>query len=240
MGAAVTLPQLSFAVERVEALRPAASPTLRFALRVDADGAAIRAVVLDVQLQIAAPRRPYSAAEQEGLADLFGAPHRWADTLRTVPWTRATLVVPPFDGSALAHLDIPCTYDFEVASARYLSSLRDGDVPLELLFSGSVFVLDGDGRLQVTRIAWDREATCSLPVRVWREAIEAHFPHTAWIRLQRDAFDRLAAFRARRSLTSWEGALEALLAAAAREDAGLDATGESARTGAAAAEEPPS
>jgi hypothetical protein len=211
MSAIGALPQLSFAVEGVEALRPAASPTLRFALRIDAQGASIRAVVLDVQVQIAAPRRSYDAAEQEGLVDLFGAPDRWAETLRTVPWTRATLVVPPFHGSTLAQLDIPCTYDFEVASARYLASLRDGDVPLELLFSGSVFVLGADGRLQMTRIAWDREATCGLPVRVWREAIDTHFPGSSWIRLEREAFDRLAAFRAGRSLTSWEAALDALL-----------------------------
>lgn len=217
MCAAVAAPQLSFAVERAEALRPAATPTLRFGVRVDADGASIRAVVLDVQVQIVATRRAYAAAEQAGLEDLFGVPERWAETLRTVPWLRATLVVPPFAGSALANLDIPCTYDFEVAAARYLSSLRDGDVPLELLFSGSVFVADEDGRMQVTRIAWDREAQFALPVRVWREAIDAHFPGVAWVRLERDAFDRLAAFRAQHSLTSWEGTLAALLAAAEQE-----------------------
>jgi hypothetical protein len=221
----ITLPQLSFAVDGVEPLLPAASPTLRFVLRIDADGAAIRSVVLDVQVQIAATRRSYSAAEQAGLEDLFGAPHRWADTLRTVPWLRSTLVVPPFTGSTLADLDIPCTYDFDVAAARYLSSLRDGAVPLELLFSGSVFVVDGDGRLQVTRIAWDREATCGLPVHVWRAAIDAHFPGSAWIRLQRPAFDRLAAFRAQHSLTSWEGALDVLLAAAEREEGATRANG---------------
>ncbi len=214
MSAAVTWPQLSFAVEHAEPLRPAASPTLRFALRVDAGGAAIRAVMLDVQLQIAAVRRSYDPAEQEALADLFGEPRRRAETLRTVPWLRATIVVPPFEGTTIADLDVPCSYDFAVAAARYLTSLRDGNVPLELLFSGSVFALDDERRLQVTRIAWDREAQFDLPVRVWRAAIDAHFPGSAWIRLERGAFDRLAAFRARRSLTSWEEALELLLAGA--------------------------
>ena len=204
-------PELTFAVASVEALRPAAAPTLRFALRIDAAGADVRAVLLDVQIQIAATRRGYDAAEQERLADLFGAPERWGETLRAVPWTRATLAVPPFEDSALVQLDVPCTYDFEVTAARYLAALADGDVPLELLFSGTVFHAGEAGGLRVSRISWEQEAACPLPVRTWREAIDQHFPDSAWIRLDRQAFDRLAAFRARRALTSWEAVIEELL-----------------------------
>jgi hypothetical protein len=204
-------PELSFAVASVEALRPAATPTLRFALRIDAPGAEVRAVLLDVQIQIAAARRPYAPAEQELLADLFGAPERWGETLRSVPWTRATLAVPPFRSSALVQLDVPCTYDFEVTAARYLAALGEGDVPLELLFSGTVFHAGAAGDLRVSRISWEHEAACALPVRVWREAIDAHFPGSAWIRLDRETFDRLSAFRARGALTSWEAVMEELL-----------------------------
>lgn len=206
-------PQLDFAVAAVEALRPAATPTLRFALALEAGGgAAIRSVLLDVQVQIAAARRRYDAAEQAQLADLFGAPERWGATLRTLPWLRATLVVPPFAGAATAHLDVPCSYDFEVAAARYLAGLRGGEVPLELLLSGTVFhVVPGAG-LQATRIGWDRELSCRLPVATWRAALDQHFPDAAWLRLERAAFDRLAAFRARRALPSWEATVAELLA----------------------------
>jgi hypothetical protein len=209
-GPAPPVPELRFAVAGVEALRPAAVPTLRFTLALDAAGAAIRSVVLGVQIQIAARGRRYDAAEQEPLADLFGTPDRWGETLRTLPWTHATVVVPPFEGATTAHLDVPVTYDFEVAAARYLAALRDGDVPLELLFSGTVFHLGAEGRLLASRIAWDREVAVSLPVHVWRAAIDGHFPGSAWIRLDRAAFDRLAAFRARRALTSWEAVVEEL------------------------------
>jgi hypothetical protein len=206
-------PALSFAVERVAALRPAAAPTLRFTLRVDADGAAVRSVVLGVQIQIAASRRRYDAAEQELLADVFGAPQRWGETLHALPWTRATLAVPPFEATTLAELDVPCTYDFEVTATRYLAALGDdGEVPLELLFSGTVFTADGDGRLQAGRIAWDREARCRLPVHVWREALDAHFAGATWMRLERATFERLVAYRARNALVSWETTLAALLA----------------------------
>jgi len=157
-GSAPPLPELRFAVAGVEALRPAAAPTLRFTLALDAAGAAIRSVVLGVQVQIAARRRRYDAAEREPLADLFGTPERWGETLRTLAWTHATLVVPPFEGATTAHLDVPVTYDFEVAAARYLAALRDGDVPLELLFSGTVFTADGPGgMLRVERLSWDQD-----------------------------------------------------------------------------------
>lgn len=204
-------PQLDFAIERVEALRPAAVPTLRFALRVDAAGAAIRSVLLDVQVQIAAARRRYDDAERTQLADLFGAPERWGETLRTLPWLRASLVVPPFAGATTVALDVPCTYDFEIAAARYLAALRDGEVPLELLLSGTVFYADAAGAMQVSRIGWDRELSCRLPVATWRAAIDQHFPQAAWLRLDRAAFDRLAAFRAQRALPSWEAVVEELL-----------------------------
>lgn len=205
------VPQLAFAVRGVAALRPSAAPTLRFTLTIDAGGAAVRSVALDVQVQIAAARRRYTQEEIPPLADLFGTPERWGETLRTLPWTRATLVVSAFEGSTVAELDVPVTYDFEVAAARYLAALRDGAVPLELLFSGTVFHAADDGRLQASRIAWDREAACALPVRVWRSAIDQHFPGAAWLRLDRAAFDRLAAFRAQRALTSWEAVVEELL-----------------------------
>jgi hypothetical protein len=208
-------PPLEFALERVEALRPSAVPTLRFTLALDAGDAEVRSVLLDVQVQIAAARRRYDAAEQAQLADLFGAPARWGETLRTLPWLRATLVVPPFAGATSAQLDVPCTYDFELTAARYLAGLRGGEVPLELLLSGTVFHAGAGAHvgMQVSRIGWDRELTCRLPVATWRAAIDEHFPGAGWLRLDRAAFDRLAAFRAQRALPSWEAAIDELLSA---------------------------
>ncbi|MBS1869282.1 MAG: hypothetical protein JSS99_06425 [Actinobacteria bacterium] len=195
----------------MEALAPAAAPTLRFTLALDAGGASVRALALGVQVQIVARERRYDAAEQAQLADLFGAPERWGQTLRTLPWLRATLTVGPFDGSAEVALDIPCTYDFEVAAARYLAALRDGAVPLELLLSGTLFALGADGRLQASRIPWECEAHCALPVATWRAALDACFAGAAWLRLERGAFERLAAYRAQRALPSWEAVVEELL-----------------------------
>jgi hypothetical protein len=206
-------PQLSFAVEDVAAERYSAVPTLNFVLSIErAGGGAVRSILLDNQLQIAARRRPYGEAEQASLAQLFGTPDRWSATLRTLPWTRATLVVPPFSDATSVTLPVTCSYDLEANAANYLSGLRDGEVPLELLFSGSVFYSGPGGMLQTTRISWDREAEYRLPIGVWREAMDRHFPGAAWLRLDRATFDRLRAYKAEHGLRTLEDAVDRLLA----------------------------
>jgi hypothetical protein len=213
VAATRALPELSFRIEDAGPLVPAAAPALRFGLRIEAGGEQIRSVVLETQIQIAARQRSYDSTVEERLNELFGAPERWSSTLRTLPWTRTTTVVPPFDGATSVDLLVPCTYDFEVAASKYLHVLAQGggDVPLEFLFSGTFFYTARNGLLQTGRIAWDREAAYRLPVQVWRETMDQHFPDSAWLRLSRDAFDRLYAYKARHAFTSWEATIAALV-----------------------------
>ena len=202
-------PELDFAVTGAARVEHAAVPTLRFALRVTSD-APVRSVLLDVQVRIAARRRAYDAGAHDRLFELFGPVKDWGTTLRSLLWTRATLVVPAFAGETTVDLDVPCSYDLEVAASRYLDALADGDVPLELLFSGSVFY-DEAGRLQTVRLSWEKEAEFALPVRAWKETMERYFNGTAWVRLRKDSFDRLSAFKSRNALATWDDALDALL-----------------------------
>lgn len=211
VAAAVEAPELDFRVENVEALEHAVVPTLAFALRIDAGEREIRSLALNVQLRIDAARRRYDDGERDRLFDLFGAPAGWGRSLRSLRWTTTSLNVPAFVGSTVVQLAVPCSYDFEVVATKYLNALGDGDVPLELLFSGSVFFGGADGRLQVVRLSWDREARFGMPVRVWRDALERAFAGMAWLRLRRDVFDRLQAYKSRRALLSWDAALEELL-----------------------------
>jgi hypothetical protein len=206
------VPELGFRVLGAEAERHSAAPQINLALRVERSGGGpVRSVLLDVQLQIAARRRGYSAAEQAGLGELFGTPDRWGTTLRTLLWQRATLVVAPFDDATEVALPVACSYDLEAIAPSYLSALQDGEVPLELLFSGSVFYAAPGGLLQTARIGWDREAEYRLPVRVWREAMDRHFPGAAWLRLGRPTFDRLRAYKAEHGLRTLEDAIDRLL-----------------------------
>ncbi|HEX6458108.1 MAG TPA: DUF6084 family protein [Thermoleophilaceae bacterium] len=203
---------LSFGVESAAPVDYAAVPTLALRLRVENAGAAeVRSVLLDAQIQIAARRRSYGSGEQERLHDLFGTSDRWRDTLRTLPWTRLTVLVPPFSGSTVVELKVVCSYDLEVAAAGYFAALDGGEIPLELLFSGTVFYSGDDGRLQAERIAWTKEAEFALPVSVWRETMDRHFPDSAWLRLSRRSYDRLRAYRSRHAFASWDQAVDALL-----------------------------
>lgn len=205
--------ELDFTVRDAAPVQYAAIPTLGFELAIASLGEEpVRSVVLDVQIQIGARRRSYSEEEQLRLGDLFGEPHRWSDTLRTVPWLRTTQVVPAFSGETVVTLEVPCTYDFEVTGSKYLAALKDGAVPLEFLFGGTVFYTAPGGGLQTALIGWDREADYAMPVRVWRETMDRYFPGSAWLRLDRETFDRLYAYRSRHALPSWEHTLDRLLA----------------------------
>jgi hypothetical protein len=205
------MPDLTFSIDGVEAIEFAVTPTLLFKLRISADaGVEVRSVSLNAQLRISANQRPCTLLEQERLAAVFGPPEHWPTTLGSLLWTHVTIVVPPFVGSTTVDLLVPTTCDFEVVSTKYFLLLEDGSVPLELLFSGSVFYLSASG-LQVERIGWDKEARCTMPLAVWRQALDNVFPNSAWLRIPRDLFTRLADARTRGAYPSWEATFEELL-----------------------------
>ena len=212
------MPDLNFRVEGAEVLEFAAVPSLLFKLRIEnGEEEPIRSVALNTQIRIAATQRHYDTMEQERLLEVFGEPNRWRNTLRSLLWTHTVLQVPPFSGSTVVDMPVPCTYDLEVIAAKYFYALEDGEVPLEFLFSGTVFYAGEDRRLQVARISWEKEAEFRLPVRLWKEMMERYFPNSAWIRLRKDAFDRLYDYKAHRGLPTWEAAIEALLHASEQE-----------------------
>ncbi|GGM89138.1 hypothetical protein GCM10010106_40620 [Thermopolyspora flexuosa] len=208
-------PTLRFAVEDASAAECAAVPTVRFALRIENAGdAPVQCVALNTQIRIATTRRTYDPETRRRLTEVFGAGEDWTRALGSLLWVRTATQVAAFDHVTVAHLDVACTYDFEVAVAKYFHALRDGEVPLEFQFSGTVFYLDDGDLLRAARIPWDAEATYRMPVRVWHEVMERHFPRAAWLRLDRDVFDLLYAYRVRHTLGTWERTVTALLAAA--------------------------
>jgi hypothetical protein len=208
------MPDLDFGIEGAEVLEYAAVPSLLFKLRVEnLEEEPIRSVSLNTQVRIAATQRHYDTAEQQRLLEVFGEPHRWGQTLRSLLWAHTTLQVPRFSGSTVVDMPIPCTYDMEVIGSKYFHALEGGEVPLEFLFSGTVFYAAEGGRLQIARISWEKEAEFRLPVRLWKETMERYFPNSAWIRLHKDAFDQLYDYKVRMGLPTWEAAVEALLRA---------------------------
>jgi hypothetical protein len=209
------MPDLSFRIEDATVVPFAAVPTLAFKLRIEnaIAGETIHTVALRCQIQIDVTRRRYMAEEQDCMRDLFGKPDRWSQTLRSLLWTHANVVVPSFQGSTTADLAVPCTFDFNVAATKYFEGLTNGEIPLLVMFSGTVFYADTDDVLQVVPISWEQEARFKLPLKVWRDMMDSYYPNCVWLSLRRDVFERLYQYKMQHGIPTWEQALEKVLSA---------------------------
>ena len=207
------MPDLSFQIEKAEAQRFAAAPTLLFKLRITNEdpNQRIHTVALRSQIQLEVTRRQYTAQDQQNLRDLFDEPNRWSQTLKNMLWTHASVVAPAFENSIVVDLPVPCTFDFNVAATKYFHGLTEGEVPLNFLFSGTVFYGNEEGVLQVAPIPWDKEARFRLPLKAWTEMMDIYYPNSAWLCLRRDVFERLYQYKVQRGIPTWEQTLENLL-----------------------------
>jgi Family of unknown function (DUF6084) len=202
---------LTFACVGARADRYAVTPGLTLQLHItDTGGDRVDAIALRCQIRIEPHLRRYSAIEAQRLHDLFGDTGRWADTLKPLQLANLSTMVPGFTGSTTVDLSLPCTYDLEIASTKYFNGLDDGVVPLLLLFSGTVFSTR-DGQRLVQQVPWSKETAFEMPIKVWRETVDAHFPNSAWLRVRRDTLDALELFKSRNALTDWDSTLAALL-----------------------------
>jgi hypothetical protein len=119
-------------------------------------------------------------------------------------------MVSGFSGDQEFDLPIPCTYDIEVTASKYLHALHDGDIPIRLLFGGTVFSR-GDTGFSVEQVAWNLEAAYSLPVAVWTELMDHFFPNAGWLRLDRDTIAALTRFKGENGFVTWEQVFVTLL-----------------------------
>jgi len=212
------MPELVFDCVGVSADRYAVGPTLVFRLRIaETTGATISAIALRCQIRIEPTRRRYSATEEDALEDLFGHRSRWGDTLKPLQLTFVTQMVPGFTGSTEIDLSVPCSYDLEVAAGKYFAGLEGGNIPLLLLFSGTVFS-KGETGFSVAQVPWDKEERCPLPVTTWREMMDMYFPGSGWLRLDSETLDALGRFKASRALLSFDDAVQRLLKEAGAAD----------------------
>jgi Family of unknown function (DUF6084) len=207
------MPELSFRIEGAAVVPYAVAPTLAFQLRITNGNAdeTIHTVALRCQIQIEVTRRRYTPEEQGRMRDLFGEPERWSQTLHSLLWTHASVVVPGFKGSTMVDLPIPCTFDFNVAATKYFEGLMEGEIPVQVMFSGTTFYANPEGALQVAPISWEQEARFKLPVKVWREMMDSYYPNNVWLNLRRDVFERLYQYKTQRGIPTWEQALESVL-----------------------------
>ncbi len=208
------MPDLKFSVEGVEVESHAVAPTLLFKLKIAnaTPDVPVQNVQLQCQLRIEPTQRPYDATEHEPLSDLFGTKDRWSNTLHSMLWTHTATQVPGFAAETIASMLVPCSFDFNLAATKYFAGLEDGEAPLTLLFSGTIFYRNREGRLQIEQIAWSKEANFGLPIATWRAMMDHYYPDTAWLQLDRKTFEALYAFKRAKGLPDFEQAIAALLA----------------------------
>ncbi len=202
---------VDFTCDDVVADPYAAGPTVVFKMRCTASpGVRVHALALRCQARIEPVRRGYSDQEASQVVDLFGERSRWGQTMQSMQLAFMTQVLPGFTGTTTFDLTMPGSFDVDVAANKYLTGLEDGHVPLLLLFSGTIFT-GAPGTISVMPVPWHKETLVTMPVSVWREAMDAHFPGQAWLRLDRATYQRLVAYRGARGMTGWEDTVATLL-----------------------------
>jgi len=207
------MPDLNFQIAGAEPAANGLTPLLLFKLEISnaAAGEKISGVLLNAQIQIQPAQRAYNPAEKQKLVELFGEPKRWGETVRNRLWAHANTAVGPFTGRTEVNLGVPCTFDLNIASAKYFYALEGGDISLLFLFSGSIFYAAPDGRLQIERISWNKECAYRMPIQMWRDLMDHHYPNSGWLALRRDVFDRLYEHKRENGLLTWEQVVEQLL-----------------------------
>jgi hypothetical protein len=208
------MPNLTFAIDKADVLPFAAVPTLSFLVRIKNanPGEDVQSVALRCQILIEAAKRRYNSSERNAMRDLFDEPERWSQTLRSLLWCQAGATVPAFSERVEVQLPVSCTFDFNVGAAKYFhGAAGDETVPLCFQFSGTIFYRSANGVLQIEQIGWDKEARFHLSAQAWHELMDHYYPNSAWLRLERDIFERLYEYKRYHGLATWEQAIDSLL-----------------------------
>lgn len=212
MSATTTEPV--FDVLGVEPVRHAATPTLRFAMHVTEPlGREVLAIALRAQIQIEPAKRVYDPETQAKLVDLFGAPERWGATTHAVRWAQVDTLVQGFTGATSFDLELPCTYDLEVAASKYFYSLPDGVAPLAFHLTGMILYRGEHDRLQVAQVPWSCSVSWNMPVEKWQEAVADQYPGGGWVRLSDETLEALTALKAAGGFHSYDALVADLLGA---------------------------
>jgi hypothetical protein len=205
-------PEPDFSVLGVTAVKYAAAPMLNFDLHVvEPSGRQVYMIALTIQVMIEPARRSYDADAHQRLKGLFGEPERWAVTTRSLLWAQVDVVIPAFTGSTTVSVPITCSYELEVAAAKYFYSLPDGEAPLAFHFNGTIYYKDYDDRMQMVLVPWTKSCDYRMPVSTWKEMIEGYYPNTAWVALNDATIEALQREQVNRGLATADDCIMKLL-----------------------------
>jgi hypothetical protein len=214
------MPDLKFEIISAEVKAFAAMPTLVFRMQISnsVENEEVYAAALKCQVMIEAIRRGYDPETKERLFELFGETERWSETLRTLLWTFVTVPVPRFTRNTIIDISISCSEDQAIAAGKYFYAVRDGNIPLAFLFSGTLFYKGPHDNLQIMQVPWEKEAAFIMPASLWQKMMDEHFPCIRWLRIRKDIYDKLVKYKAQSSFPTFEKAVESLLMQALQEN----------------------
>ncbi len=205
-------PNPEFVVLGARPVRHAVAPMLALDLQVsEPSGRQVYMIALSIQLMLEPARRTYDDETREKLYELFGEPERWSVTTRSLVWSQLDVIVPAFTGTTTVAVPIACHYDLELAAAKYLHSLPDGEAPLALHFNGMVYYRADDGGLQMVLVPWSKSIEFRMPVSVWRETIEHYYPNTGWVALRLQTLEALQREKRARGAATLDACLAKML-----------------------------
>jgi hypothetical protein len=214
------MPDLKFEIISSSVKEYAAVPMLVFGLRITNpnEREEIYAVSLKCQLMIEAVKRRYDEESKDRLFELFGPHTRWDETLRTFFWQIINIPVPAFKKETIIDINVTCSEDFGSAAGKYFYAVREGNVPLDFLFSGTLFYRSESGDLQMTMIPWEKQALYNMQASLWHQMMDAYFPNCRWLQIRKDLYERLVAYKAANKFPTLQNCLEYIVEQAAEEN----------------------
>jgi hypothetical protein len=214
------MPDLKFEIISSRVKPYAVLPTLVFDLQITNNHPQeqVYAAALKCQLMIEAVKRRYDRESKDRLFELFGDHTRWEETLRSFFWQIINIPVPAFSGKTVIEINIPCSEELSTAAGKYFYSVRDDEVPLAFLFSGTLFYKNANDDLEVTMIPWEKEALYKMPASLWQELMDVYFPNCRWLSIRKDIYERLVEYKAKSLFPTLSGCLENILEAALRDN----------------------
>jgi hypothetical protein len=207
------MPDLQFEIISAEVKPYAAVPTLAFYLQIKngVENEQVYAVALKCQLMIEAVKRRYNEDDKNRLYELFGDHTRWDETLRTIFWQIINVPVPSFMNKTVIEINVPCSEELRIAAGKYFYAVREGSVPLNFLFSGTLFYQSKNDELQISLIPWEKEARYQMPTVLWQTLMDSHFPGSRWLQIHKDVYEKLVEYKSMTKYATIEDCLENIL-----------------------------
>ena len=208
-----------FKVVSVEPVARSVEPALSFKGTIsDASMRPVYMIALTAIVVVEPGKRSYGPGERERLMELFGGPERWASTTGAFRWAGTQTMVHGFTGEGEFELVVPVSYDLEIASAKYFGALDEGgSAPLRFHFNGSILYERGDGRVQMTPVAWDRSERFEMPMDAWTRLTAEHHPFRNWVPLHSETVARIEGLKANMGAPTFEDAVSRILDRVERE-----------------------